>query len=752
MPRKNNFLIGQGERLTHPIAVPTGGSPKALPYDFVTQRSRLGGKLSQTCEYINALPREACPNDETVAIVTMHPRFISKSDFPENLFSSVGLRAIGSRSVEIVPEKWGIDNHPEKAPTDELFVAGTRKSFARWAGGIKTWEEPAGVSGVLQTIEDIEAFEAETKVRSVPASGDSVMLEVILHNADDEDVIRSFMDYASLVQATVYSEKRRDVGGLTFFPVEVGPTRVLDVAMHSFVRVARGMPSLRPMHPVLTRNNTDDGPFPVILPSDPPLSTDTEAVIFDGGIPDQAISQLAPWVSVTEPPGIGPPDPIYQDHGLAVTSAFLFGSLSAGQAIDRPLVPVNHVRVLDQKSGFANPFDLEYFEIVDRITSHLDQNEGRYQYVNLSIGPDIPVSDDDVSYWTAALDQRFTHSRFVPTIAVGNTGQRDSASGLNRIQPPSDAINALSVGAADRLTGSWQRAGYSSVGPGRAPGVVKPDGVAFGGSLASPFYVVGNNGHSKPICGTSFAAPLLLNASAGLGLLSGSELEPLAIRALMIHRAEDDGNNRREVGWGKFELDPDLLITCPDDEAVVVYQGVLPVGTHLRAPIPMPDTALQGMVTITATILITPDISPEFVASYTKSGFQATFRPHSGQYTIYQDGSTSNHPKSQSFFSENAMYGGAEYELREGGLKWEPCLKRSRRFRPTSLVDPVFDIYNHNRQPGSKVGNDSPVPYALIIGVKAPKDPDLYNQIVRAYAGVLIPITPKLRLPVATQI
>ena len=747
MPRQNNFLIGQGERLTHSITVPTGGSPKALPYDFVTQRSRLGGKLSETCEYINALPQEACPNDKSVAIVTMHPRFIAKSDFPENLFSSVGLRAIGSRSVEIAPEEWGVDNHPEQAATDELFVAGTRKSFARWAGGIKTWAGTSGVSGSLQTIEDISAFQAETKVRPVSTNGDSVMLEVILHNAGDEDVIRSFMEYASLVQATVYTEKRRDVGGLTFFPVEVGPTRVLDVARHSFVRVARGMPSLRPLHPGLTRNNADDGSFPLVLPSDPPLSTDAEAVIFDGGIPDHAISQLAPWVSVTEPPGIGPSDPVCQDHGLAVTSAFLFGSLSAGQAIDRPLVPVNHVRVLDQKSGFSDPLDIEYFEIVDRITSHLDQNEGRYQFVNLSIGPDIPVSDDDISYWTSALDQRFTHSRFVPAIAVGNAGQRDAASGLNRIQPPSDAVNALSVGAADQLTGCWHRADYSSVGPGRAPGLVKPDGVAFGGSQSTPFYVIGMNNHSRPVCGTSFATPLLLNASAGLRVLSGSELEPLAIRALMIHRAEDDGNNRQEVGWGKFELDPDLLITSPDDEAVVVYQGVLPVGTHLRAPIPMPDTPLQGMVTITATILIAPDISPEFVASYTKSGFEATFRPHSGQYYTYSDGRTSHHPKSMAFFSENAMYGGGEYELREGGLKWEPCLKSSRRFRATSLLDPVFDIYNHNRQPGSKVGNNSPVPYALITSIKAPKIPDLYNQIVRAHAGVLIPITPMRFLP-----
>ena len=751
MPRHNNFLIGQGERLTYEVGVPTGGSQKVLPYDFVTQRSRLEGKLSQTNEYLISLPEEACPDERAVAVVTMHPRFISKSDFPDNLLSSVGIRAIGSRSVAIVPEKWGIDNHPERAPTDELFVEGTRESFIQWAGSIKTWVGDSSVSERLQTIEDVSAFRAEAKVRSIPSNRDSAMLEIILHNAGDEDVVQSFIEYASRLSATVYTERRRDVGGLTFFPVEAGLSSILEMARHSFVRVARGMPSMRPLNPGLTRDGVDSDSFTLTLPSGPPVSGDTEAAIFDGGIPSHARSKLAPWVSVTDPPDIGPPSSADEDHGLAVTSAFLFGPLSSGYAPERPLVKVNHIRVLDQISGSSDPLNIEYFEVVDRITSHLDQNKGRYKFVNLSIGPNIPVDDDEVSYWTSALDQRFAGSPFVPTVAVGNTGRSDEASGLNRIQPPADAVNALSVGAADQLTAHWRRAEYSSIGPGRAPGLVKPDGIAFGGSQANPFNVVGTYSHSRSVIGTSFAAPFALNSSAGIGVQLGGDVNPLAIRALMIHRAQDNGNSRHEVGWGRFESDPSLMITCEDDEAVIIYQGVLPIGTHLRAPIPMPTISLAGMVTITATILISPETCPEFAASYTESGFEATFRPHMGQFTVYPDGRTSHHPKSMPFFSETAMYGKGEYELREGGLKWEPCAKRSRRFHAKTLFEPAFDIYNHSREPGSRVGADNPVPYALIISIQAPSVPDLYNQIVRAHAGVLIPITPRLRLPVTTQ-
>ena len=97
------------------------------------------------------------------------------------------------------------------------------------------------------------------------------------------------------------------------------------------------------------------------------------------------------------------------------------------------------------------------------------------------------------------------------------------------------------------------------------------------------------------------------------------------------------------------------------------------------------------------------------------------------------------------------MYGAGEFELREGGIKWEPCAKRTRWFQAGSLSDPVFDIYNHSRQGWSKIGANNEVPYALIVSIKAPNVPDLYNQILRTYAGVLAPITPRLRAQVVSR-
>ena len=434
-----------------------------------------------------------------------------------------------------------------------------------------------------------------------------------------------------------------------------------------------------------------------------------------------------------------------------MTSAFLFGPLSPVEPPGRPFVGVHHVRVLDTNSGRQDPPGYELYDVIERIVSHLDQNRGRYSFVNLSIGPDTPVIDDDVSYWTAALDERFTGSQFIPAIAAGNSGLMDATSGLNRIQPPADAINALSVGAVDRTIGPWQRADYSSIGPGRAPGLVKPDGVVFGGSQSQPFNVVSPNGMSEPVCGTSFATPLSLRSSAGAWIQLGDRVTSLAMRALMVHRAQDAEKSRSEVGWGKFEVDPDLMVTCLDDEPLIIYQGSLPAGTHLRAPIPVPDVPLEGMVTITATVLIEPRTDPAFAASYTQSGFEAVFRPHYQRFNKNPNGQWSMHPKSTSFFSESAMYGERDFETR-GGLKWEPVVKRAKSFQATTLSNPVFDIYNHSRQPGSNKGTDDSLPYALVISIRAPKVPDLYDQIVRAYPGVLVPITPQLRLQVTPQV
>src|SRR5450830_1188154 len=129
MARKNNFLLGNGERLTLTVHVPSGGGDKNPPYDFSRAKKRLGEKLQTTTAALRDLPDEACPAGEVVAVVTMHPRYISKSDFPSQLFNSVGIRAVGSRAATVTPERWGVKKHPKSARTQQIFVAGKKPAF-----------------------------------------------------------------------------------------------------------------------------------------------------------------------------------------------------------------------------------------------------------------------------------------------------------------------------------------------------------------------------------------------------------------------------------------------------------------------------------------------------------------------------------------------------------------------------------------------------------------------------------------------
>jgi hypothetical protein len=504
------------------------------------------------------------------------------------------------------------------------------------------------------------------------------------------------------------------------------------------------MPTMRPLQPRLIRSQNN---FSIILPKDLGLDPTIRVAIFDGGLPDNV--NLAPWVNLIEPKGIGPAVPDYQEHGLAVTSAFLFGPLDSNKSVERPLCHVDHVRVLDQNTGKNG--DFEYYDVLDRILDTLDNATEPYHFVNFSLGPDIPVDDDDISSWTASLDERFSGGSTLSTVAAGNSGNADHKSGLNRIQPPSDGVNVMAVGASDCMDlNTWRRVDYSCIGPGRSPGVVKPDGVVFGGSSQSPFFVIGPS--TNPVAvgtrGTSFSAPYALRSAASIQAQLGAKFGSLAIRALLTHRADRGLNDLPDVGWGRFETDYSKLITCDDDEALVVYQGELPVGTHLRAPVPLPDGELKGKIMVSATLVIAPEVDPSFPNAYTRGGLEVAFRPNSLKRTPKQGGKISTHADTKSFFSAKNMFGLAEYALRDEGHKWEPCLKASQQYLSSTLNDPCFDIYYHNRSEGMKLKEPEPIKYALVVSIKAPQVANLYDRVVRTYSNVLIPLRPQARIQI----
>jgi hypothetical protein len=744
MARKNNFLLGQGERLTLPVQVPSGGGEKEPPYSLSSAHLRISTKLKDAIAVFDALPDAAAPGNMAVATITLHPRYSSKSDFPEDLLEANGLHMLGSKSVLIAPEEWGITKHPEKEYTEALFVSATRDVFRSWQARLESGHALARGADQLIKVEDFSAYLPIDKVKGIKRDdARHGLLEVVLHNAGDQRTIETFTNFVESLGGKPLRSFRRDVRGLTFLPVELEFRSVFELASFAFVRAARPMPKLRPLKTSLTRGQTNATPK---LPETGPIDPGVRAVIFDGGLPLDAASKLAPWVQYIEPIGIGAPVPDDQDHGLAVTSAFLFGGLrenGSGAEQDRPVCSVDHVRVLDCSTGTNG--DLMGLEALRRIERHLQANP-TYEFINISLGPQMPAEDDDITEWTAVLDDIFSTGRAVVSVAAGNDGDQIE----NRIQPPADGVNVLSVGAASSLDTTWNRAIWSCVGPGRSPGFVKPDGLVFGGTQAQPLLVLGSDLGATGTFGTSFSAPLALRACAALKVQTGTNLSPLALRAVMIHRADPGNHDRAEVGWGRFETDPDLLLTCEDYEALVIYQDVLPIGEHLRIPVPLPSTPLTGQVTLAATLLIAPDVDADRPGAYTRGGVEVSFRPHDQRYATNEDGSTSTHPKTETFFSAKNLYG-AEAAMRESHFKWEPCCHHFVRKNPSSLRGSCFDVYYHHRISGVASILPRPMPYAFVVSLRAPKTKDLYDRVRQTFANTLIALRPRTQVQVRSR-
>jgi len=409
---------------------------------------------------------------------------------------------------------------------------------------------------------------------------------------------------------------------------------------------------------------------------------------------------------------------------------------------DRPYAYVDHIRVLDSDSGTEDP--LELYRTLGFVEQVLLSRQ--YEYINLSLGPDLPIEDADVHAWTSVIDDLLSDGDTFMTVAVGNNGERDQESGNARVQVPSDCVNAVAVGATNDTEKNWERASYSAIGPGRSPGVIKPDLMAFGGDASKYFHVLGP--HEKPALdpqlGTSFASPYLLRNAVGIRAILGADLSPLAVKALLVHGADPSEHHAHHVGWGKIPEDLMTIITCLSGVARVVYQGELKPGKYLRATLPLPIGGITGMVRLKATFCYACPVDPQDASTYTRAGLDVVFRPSAKKIKPGKANAVT-----KSFFTASKY--ASEQERRSDLGKWETVLHGDAKMRGSSLDMPVFDIHYNAREAGGMTTGADKIRYALIITVEASKHADLYNDILRAYANILTPIQPQVSLPIRTK-
>lgn len=732
-PRRN-LLIGRGERLLQDGAWPSSGRPKPEPYSLEQQRSLFVPVLDRLAGLARETPPELTPRGEVAAKLTVHPQFLAKSYFPASLLTTSGLRLIGSRATDITPRKMVRAAEPQEMPTATLIVAGTEESYAHASQMLQAAELSAAMTAQFNRLERVEPFASADRKRGLDLIHFDGWAETVLHASfQDRDVVDAFVDRVRALGGEVDRGRARTVGGLTFLPLHVQESEAIElirgIEEFTHLRAIRNMPLLG-QDPVelVNRMTRSMEPAPP-LPAEPAIDEALRAVIFDGGCTPGAL----PWLTASDAPGV-PPIATDLAHGEAVSSAFLFGSIDPAQrTLPRPYCNVDHVRVLPSTAT-----DLRVGDVIDRIVNTLKgaRDAGApYTLANLSLGPRMPIVDDDPHEWTVRLDDFLSLGDLFMTVAVGNDGTHGPD--LGRIQPPADAVNAFAVAASDGHHARALRAPYSCLGPGRSPGLVKPDAAAFGGALGSPVRVVDvGTGMIQPCYGTSYAAPLALRLAAGIRASVAQDIQPIMLHALLVSRAQWNSrlHDQTEVGWGILpESVDDILFSAPD-EVVVMYQGLIAKGHPIRAAVPLPSGLVaSGRIRIGATFAYRAPIDPAHPVNYTRSGLEVRFQP---------DGITS-----AGFFSGTDF--DAEQTLRRDALKWETCRHKEKTFDPAVLTNPSFLIRYQGRDEGGDDGNTvldpitrrplppaeqpSALPFALVVRIRVPDVTDLADHVLQQF-------------------
>lgn len=728
-----NLLLSGGEKLAGKATIVRNGGDKNMPYSISDVRAVLSEPLKKIQTELRTTRPSAKPRGEGVFELVLHPTFLARSYYPTKLFTATGLRDVGSKEKVIRPRKASEARLDGKDhATASIFVAGNESNIQRLTDFLASDATPIAIQRQLSEIESISWISGAEKLRGVmPAAEEKKSFEVALHaGPTEDDIVIAFQRFAREVGAEAELQRRIRVGGLTFLPVMATPTQIRALSAFTFLRVARVMPEIRVAVPNMVRQNLPQVAFS--LPILDPIHPTERVAIFDGGL---GTTDLAKWATEYTYPETTETAGQLLIHGTEVTSTFLFGRPSNGSKNNRPFMGVDHYRVLAPHSGK----DPDLFDVLLRIKGVLES--GKYKFANFSLGPRMPICDDEVHTWTATLDQICATYDILATVAVGNDGE---ASGADRIQPPGDMVNALAVGACSSPGPTWKRAPYSCIGPGRSPGFVKPDGVAFGGTTSELFDVFNPILNSVVgVQGTSYASPLAMRSAAGIAATTTYDLPSIAIKALMIHHTETlPRQQRNEVGWGRFRESILDVLECGPGCATVVFKDTLAKGEYRRCPIPFPDVVLSGKVRIKATFCISAQTDPEHAINYTRSGMGITFRPLQG----VGDKSTTE------FFGINSQYKNAEREMRDAGHKWETVLHRDREFRdPSSLSAPVFDIEYHARSTSKSIPAASApdVSFALVISIITPDVPNIYDLIRQKYP-ILQPVTLRNIIDIST--
>ncbi|OUC54437.1 hypothetical protein CA262_05830 [Sphingobium sp. GW456-12-10-14-TSB1] len=210
--------------------------------------------MPSATEQIDALPDQACPNDQAVVGLTLNPEYLSKSAYPLELLKAAGVTPVGSRPKRVTPEKRSRNREPAEALTTELFVMAPRATFRNWNQALPALTENAPGANDLASLEDIEAPSSDDKIKGRLPDASEAVFEVVLHAdplAGDQFVLPYFREFLASLGVETNFNRRFYAGGLCFLELEAPVDLADEIATFTVVRALREMPRLRMLRPTI---------------------------------------------------------------------------------------------------------------------------------------------------------------------------------------------------------------------------------------------------------------------------------------------------------------------------------------------------------------------------------------------------------------------------------------------------------------------------------------------------------------------
>lgn len=738
-------LLLNGERLRVQVEPSnSGGGTKFEPFTAIEAREFILPQITAARSTASGLAADERAEGRIYVEAQLLPNYISASDFPEDLLNQIDAVPVGSR---LATGQYQTKAKVREASTRRLILSVSDTGLAELealvtAGGGATRSE----RGAFEDIRKLSEFAIPTAEERVAAPLEGVaeprLCEAVLHPSSsvngepvpiDEDTYARWLAFVESRGGEVVEPYVRQVGGLTFTPVYVLPSELINIARFNPLRGIRPMPAIRPRPGAMTRAGAQ------LIPPVSPATTAPEprVAVFDGGV-DTSSGSPGPYFPIVAADLTSePPSPGDIDHGTAVTGAVLYGLVGPGQQAPEIPLPVESFRVLPAPPPV--PGDLYGYWILDQVLDVVER--GDHKIVNLSLGPELAVEDGSLpNRWTSELDRLAWEYDVLFVVAAGNTGLAPAHVGLNRVQVPADMVNGLAVGACDTAAPGkpWARSAYSSIGPGRAGCRAQPVGLQFGGAAETTLFpLLKTSGSFLEASGTSFSAPVHTHALAEL-TTQLPQANPSVLRAFSVHFADRPATSHKklfpEVGHGRLPLTFADVLDCTPDDVHVLYVDEISRGELLGYQLPVPIGA-TGNTELRITLAYSTPVEPTQPTEYTQSSIEMVLRPHALTYGFTSTDPTDTRqvanitsPQGKQLLADGwrpsqdpvskslQATGKSELDLRDAG-KWETLRHYRVNFVAGDLHSPRLDISYLARRTGKLQSSSPSIPFAVILTV-----------------------------------